>query len=50
MSLLICQDVKKHYGAQDVLRGATFQIDPGEKIGLIGKNGGGKSTDRKSVV
>ncbi|MBI5433175.1 MAG: ABC-F family ATP-binding cassette domain-containing protein [Planctomycetes bacterium] len=44
MSLLICQDVKKHYGAQDVLRGATFQIDPGEKIGLIGKNGGGKST------
>ncbi|MCK6445352.1 MAG: ABC-F family ATP-binding cassette domain-containing protein [Planctomycetes bacterium] len=44
MSLLICQDVKKHYGAQDVLRGVTFQIDPGEKLGLIGKNGGGKST------
>jgi ATP-binding cassette, subfamily F, member 3 len=44
VSLLICQDVKKHYGAQDVLRGVTFQIDPGEKLGLIGKNGGGKST------
>jgi ATP-binding cassette subfamily F protein 3 len=44
VSLLICQDVKKHYGAQDVLRGATFQVDPGEKLGLIGKNGGGKST------
>ena len=44
MSLLIVDDLRKHYGAQDVLRGVTFQIDPGEKVGLVGRNGGGKST------
>jgi ATP-binding cassette, subfamily F, member 3 len=44
MSLLLVTEVKKHYGPQDVLRGATLQIDPGEKLGLVGKNGGGKST------
>ena len=44
MSLLLVDDLKKHYGAQDVLRGVTFQIDPGEKVGLVGRNGGGKST------
>ncbi|MBM3990059.1 MAG: ABC-F family ATP-binding cassette domain-containing protein [Planctomycetes bacterium] len=44
VSLLIVEDLRKHYGAQDVLRGVTFQIDPGEKVGLVGRNGGGKST------
>jgi ATP-binding cassette subfamily F protein 3 len=44
VSLLIVDDLKKHYGAQDVLRGVTFQIDPGQKVGLVGRNGGGKST------
>jgi ATP-binding cassette subfamily F protein 3 len=44
VSLLLVDNVKKHYGAQDVLRGVTFQIDPGEKVGLVGRNGGGKST------
>ena len=36
MSLLLVREVKKHYGAQEVLRGATFQIDPGEKSGSSG--------------
>ena len=44
MSLLILTDVVKRYGAQAVLERATLQIDPGEKVGLIGRNGGGKST------
>ena len=44
MSLLLVTDVAKHYGAQDVLRCATLQIDPSEKVGLVGRNGGGKST------
>jgi len=44
VSLLLVTAVHKHYGAQEVLRGATLQLDPGEKIGLVGRNGGGKST------
>lgn len=37
-------DVHKSYGAQDVLRGASFQVNPGEHIGLVGRNGAGKTT------
>ena len=44
VSLLIVDNVSRHFGAQEVLRGVTFQIDPGEKIGLVGRNGGGKTT------
>ena len=44
MSLLILDKLKKHYGAQEVLSGAELRIDPGEKVGLVGRNGGGKTT------
>jgi ATP-binding cassette, subfamily F, member 3 len=37
-------DVHKSYGTQDVLRGASFQINPGEHVGLVGRNGAGKTT------
>src|SRR5215218_2169167 len=37
-------DVYKSYGVQDVLRGATLQVNPGEHVGLVGRNGAGKST------
>ncbi|HVF89894.1 MAG TPA: ABC-F family ATP-binding cassette domain-containing protein, partial [Blastocatellia bacterium] len=37
-------DVHKSYGAHDVLHGATFQINPGERVGLVGRNGAGKTT------
>jgi ATP-binding cassette, subfamily F, member 3 len=37
-------DVHKSYGTQDVLRGASLQINPGEHIGLVGRNGAGKTT------
>lgn len=36
--------VSKSFGSQDVLRDARFQINPTEKIGLIGANGAGKTT------
>src|SRR5918997_5832707 len=37
-------DVYKSYGSQDVLRGTTVQINPGEHVGLVGRNGAGKTT------
>src|SRR5262249_53092742 len=37
-------EVTKAYGAQEVLRGVTFQINPGEHVGLVGHNGAGKTT------
>jgi len=44
MSLLNVEEVQKHFGAQAVLEGASMKIDPGAKVGLVGRNGGGKST------
>jgi ATP-binding cassette subfamily F protein 3 len=37
-------DIYKSYGAQDVLRGVSLQINPGEHVGLVGRNGAGKTT------
>ena len=37
-------DVKKSYGGNEILRGVTFQVNPGEKVGLVGRNGAGKTT------
>jgi ATP-binding cassette subfamily F protein 3 len=44
MTLLVLDDVHKHYAARTVLDGASLQVDPGEKLGLVGPNGGGKTT------
>src|SRR5437660_750173 len=37
-------EVHKSYGAQDVLRGTSLQVNPGEHVGLVGRNGAGKTT------
>jgi ATP-binding cassette subfamily F protein 3 len=37
-------EVHKSYGVQDVLRGTSLQVNPGEHAGLVGRNGAGKST------
>src|SRR5436190_2427717 len=38
-------EVFKSYGTQDVLRGASLQVNPGEHVGLVGRNGAGKTTN-----
>ena len=50
MSLVIFEGVKKHFAAHEVLAGATFRIDPGQKLGLVGRNGGGKTTILRLLV
>ena len=37
-------NVTKQYGPQILFVDASFQINPGEKVGLVGANGTGKST------
>jgi len=44
MILLDVKDIRKHYGPEPVLNGVTFQLYPGERVGLVGPNGCGKTT------
>lgn len=50
MSLLKLTNIKKSFGAVDVLHGVNLEIAAGEVIGLVGDNGAGKSTLMKTVT
>lgn len=34
----------KSYGGTEILKGVSFQVNPSEKVGLVGRNGAGKTT------
>ena len=36
--------ISKQYGRQILFVDASFQLNPGEKVGLVGPNGSGKTT------
>ena len=38
------QSVRKSFGTQDVLVSASFTVYPGDRVGIVGANGAGKST------
>ncbi len=44
MSILNAYRLAKSFGVQEIFSGITFQIQSGEKVGLVGPNGAGKST------
>lgn len=44
MILISVQNVQKGFGAHEVLRDVTFSLQKGEKMGLVGVNGCGKTT------
>jgi branched-chain amino acid transport system ATP-binding protein len=48
-TLLSIQDVVAGYGAGDILKGVSLDVDRGEVACLIGPNGAGKSTVLKAV-
>jgi len=43
-SVIEFNDVYRHFGEVDVLRGLTFQVEAGEIYALLGRNGAGKTT------
>lgn len=44
MPVIDCSNLTKRYGAQDILSGADLTIRRGERVGMVGHNGAGKST------
>jgi ATP-binding cassette, subfamily F, member 3 len=44
MSLLQARGITKSFGSRLILDGLDFDIEPGARMGVIGPNGGGKST------
>lgn len=43
-------DATKTYSGTEILRGVSFQVNPGEKVGLVGRNGAGKTTVFKLIT
>ena len=50
MSLFSLLDVSLSFGGPFILEKANFQVDPGERVCLLGRNGAGKSTLMKVIV
>lgn len=47
---VICEDVKKAYGAHVIYHNVNLTINRGEKVAFVGKNGEGKSTLVKCIM
>ena len=43
-------NINKQYGKQLLFVDVSFQLNPGEKVGLVGPNGAGKTTLFRMVV
>ena len=50
MSIFTLRSLHKDFGIKEILHGANFSLDDGDKVGLIGTNGSGKSTLLKMIA
>ncbi len=48
--MIYFSSINKQYGKQLIFVDASFQLNPGEKVGLVGPNGSGKTTLFRMVV
>ncbi len=48
--MLIVDDLHAQYGASRVLHGVGLRVRPGEVVGLLGRNGSGRSTALKAIM
>jgi len=50
MAILEVQDIHTYYGDAYVLQGLAIALEEGQILGLLGRNGGGKSTAMRIVA
>jgi lipopolysaccharide export system ATP-binding protein len=50
MALLVARQLVKSYSGRRVVDGVSFQISPGEIVGLLGRNGAGKTTSFRMTM
>jgi len=50
MSLLALSGITIRLGGRTLLDGADLAIDPGRRVGLVGRNGAGKSTLLRAIA
>jgi branched-chain amino acid transport system ATP-binding protein len=49
-ALLAVKDLEAWYGESHILHGVTFEVQPGEVVTLLGRNGVGKTTTLKAIM
>ena len=50
MSIVTLNDIHVSFGTEVVLDRLALQLHPGEKVGMVGANGTGKSTILKLII
>jgi branched-chain amino acid transport system ATP-binding protein len=50
LPLIAVEDLHTYYGKSHILHGVTLHVGPGEVVGLLGRNGVGKSTTLKTIM
>ncbi|MXR52448.1 ATP-binding cassette domain-containing protein [Halovenus sp. WSH3] len=50
MTLLDVSDIHTYYGESHILEGVSLEIDEGEVVALLGRNGVGKTTTMRSIL
>ena len=48
--MLVLENVDAHYGKSHVLHGVSIEVRAGEVVGLLGRNGVGKTTTLKAIM
>jgi branched-chain amino acid transport system ATP-binding protein len=48
--LIEVENVHTHYGKSHILDGVSLRVGKGEVVGLLGRNGVGKSTTLKTIM
>ncbi len=50
LTMITIESISKSFGGQVLFNNAGLQINPGEKVGLVGRNGHGKTTLLKMIT